>query len=205
MPLRRVPRPFDDPAWCFELKYDGFRALAYLDAKSARLVSRNGNRFSRFGSLEAALRAALRVRSAVLDGEVVCLDDLGRPQFNDLLFGRGTPLFVAFDVLEVNGRDVRGDVLTARKARLRRLLRGVSGCVLYAQHIAGDGRGLFERVCADDLEGIVAKFASAPYDVSATTWVKVKNRDYSQAVGRHDFFDRSTSRRGLTRSGFSGE
>jgi bifunctional non-homologous end joining protein LigD len=185
LPLRRLREPFDDPEWFYELKYDGFRALAYLAPAGAQLVSRNGNHFSRFAPLAAALQETLRVRSTVLDGEVVCLDKEGRPQFNELLFGRGVPVFVAFDVLEVNGRDVRGEVLTARKARLRRMLGGASGAVLYAQHVAGEGRALFERVCAEDLEGIVAKWGRGTY-TEPSSWVKVKNRSYTGARDRHE-------------------
>jgi bifunctional non-homologous end joining protein LigD len=73
MPLRRVAEPFDDPDWRFELKYDGFRALAYLNEGRCRLVSRNGNQFKSFTSLSEELGRALPV-NAVLDGEIVCLD-----------------------------------------------------------------------------------------------------------------------------------
>ena len=90
-----VAAPFDDPDWLFELKYDGFRALAFLRRGGAELVSRNGNPFGQFAGLAAELRGAIDAPSVVLDGEVVCLDTDGRPQFNDLLFRRGRPVFVA--------------------------------------------------------------------------------------------------------------
>jgi bifunctional non-homologous end joining protein LigD len=115
LPLRRMRDAFDDPEWLFELKYDGYRALAHVHRDRADPVSRNGNRFGQFAALAAELRTCLRVRSAVLDGEVVCLDGDGRPQFNALLFRRSTPAFVAFDVLTLNGRDVRSLPLLGRK------------------------------------------------------------------------------------------
>src|SRR5437868_9764339 len=85
MPLVRRPQPFSDPDWLFEIKYDGFRALAYLDGSGARLISRNGNRFASFDPLCQSIAFFLRVKNAVLDGEIACLDDKGHSQFNELL------------------------------------------------------------------------------------------------------------------------
>jgi bifunctional non-homologous end joining protein LigD len=76
--------PFDDPGWLFDIKYDGFRALCYLERGCCRLVSRNGNNFRRFDALAAEVAAALRVDEAILDGEVIVADETGRPQFYDL-------------------------------------------------------------------------------------------------------------------------
>src|SRR5690242_3358590 len=152
LPLRRLRDPFDHPDWIFELKYDGFRALAHVAGRGAELVSRNGNRFRQFTALAAELRACLPARSAVLDGEVVCLDRAGRPDFNALLFRRGTPTFVAFDVLAVNGRDVRELPLLRRKVLLRRVIPATAGCMLYADHVDGAGWSLFEVIRDHDLE-----------------------------------------------------
>src|SRR4051812_25501173 len=176
---------FDHPEWLFELKYDGFRALAHLRPRGTELVSRNGNRFGQFAGLAAELRSSLRVRSAVLDGEVVCLDAKGRPQFNELLFHRGTPMFVAFDVLAIGRRDVRALPLLRRKALLRRVLPPHARCVLYADHVSGAGRELFDAVCARDLEGIVAKWKRGVY-AQPSSWVKIKNRGYTGARDRHE-------------------
>jgi bifunctional non-homologous end joining protein LigD len=177
--------PFEHPDWLFELKYDGFRALAFVHSGGVELVSRNGNSFTQFAALAAELRACLGVRSAVLDGELVCLDDQGRPQFNALLFRRGTPVFIAFDMLAENESDLRALPLLRRKARLRRVIPLESPCVLYAEHVAGTGRALFSEVCARDLEGMVAKHSRAPY-AEPTTWVKIKNREYTGARNRHE-------------------
>jgi hypothetical protein len=114
MPLLRVPEPFDDPAWIFELKFDGFRALAFIEDGACRLVSRKGHTL-RFPALTDALARDLKVRDAILDGEIVCLDAQGRSQFNRLLLRRGTPVFAAFDPFETDWRretsDWRGCVL----------------------------------------------------------------------------------------------
>ena len=87
MPLVKRPLPFDDPDWIFELKYDGFRALAIIEHGRAQLVSRNGHHFASFTDLGNCIGAALpRVQRAVLDGEIVCVDDLGKPHFKELHF-----------------------------------------------------------------------------------------------------------------------
>jgi bifunctional non-homologous end joining protein LigD len=83
--LKRRAAAFDNPDWLFELKYDGFRALLEIDGNGAHLVSRNRNRFKHLDSLAAALAKRLRVSDAILDGEVICVDETGRPIFLDLL------------------------------------------------------------------------------------------------------------------------
>src|SRR6202022_2103199 len=90
MPLSRRPLPFDHPEWVFELKYDGFRSLAVIQNGRTELISRNGHPFNSFDSLRKAMTASGDGKT-VLDGEIVCLDRRGRPQFNDLLFHRGEP------------------------------------------------------------------------------------------------------------------
>src|SRR5512143_4360852 len=102
MPLVRQPKPFSHPDWLFEIKHDGFRALAYIEHGTARLLSRNGNRFKSFAVLCDSVATDLRLRNAVIDGEIVCLDKQGRTQFNQLLYRRGDPRFYAFDLLFLN-------------------------------------------------------------------------------------------------------
>src|SRR5437016_309899 len=123
MPLLKRPLPFDDPNWIFELKYDGFRALAVIEHGRARLLSRNGHHFASFADLGKLIGGALpNVNDTVLDGEIVCVDGFGKPQFVDLLFHRGYPCFFAFDLLIRDGKDCRSETLTDRKQELRRLL-----------------------------------------------------------------------------------
>ncbi|HSK11068.1 MAG TPA: hypothetical protein VK911_15910, partial [Vicinamibacterales bacterium] len=113
------PQPFNDPAWLWELKLDGFRALAYIEAGAGRLVSRNGHTYRSFAPLCAAILSEVKAGEAILDGEIVCLDAEGRSLFNPLLFCRRRPVFAVFDLLWVNGEDLRGLPLIERKARLR--------------------------------------------------------------------------------------
>jgi bifunctional non-homologous end joining protein LigD len=98
-PLQRVPAPFSHPDWLFEIKWDGFRALTYIEEGHCRLLSRNRNEFKSFPALNLVLPDEFHGRSAVLDGEIVCLDGDGKPNFRDLLFRRGEPRFIAFDIL----------------------------------------------------------------------------------------------------------
>jgi bifunctional non-homologous end joining protein LigD len=189
MPLARLQAPFDHADWIFEPKLDGFRALAYIERGSARLVSRKGNTFKSFPELATAVACALPGRSAILDGEIVCLDGAGKPQFYELMRRRGQRHFYAFDLLWLDGHDLRNLPLLERKRRLRAIVPPQPSLLLYVEHVIETGSTLFEAVCANDLEGIVAKLARAPYTPGATTWVKVKNPAYSQAEGRAEFFE----------------
>ncbi len=197
MPLQRRRDAFDDPNWIFELKYDGFRALAHVDHGRGRLVSRNGHPFTSFTELADCIGTALRhTREAVIDGEIVCLDRRGHSQFNKLLFRRDTPCFSAFDLLFCDGKDWRRNTLMERKTELRRVLRGTPDALLYVDHIEGNGTALFERICELDLEGIVAKYKHGPYvsEREQSTWFKIRNPRYSQMIGRAELFERDRHR-----------
>jgi len=95
----RQNEPFDDPEWLFDFKYDGFRALCYLEQGRCRLISRKGNVMSRFARLAEKIAASLDADDAILDGEVVAVDETGRPQFYDLLRNARPPAYVAFDLI----------------------------------------------------------------------------------------------------------
>lgn len=183
----RAPKAFDDPRWIFELKHDGFRSLVYISNGKCALVSRKGNHYKSFRPLCEAL-AGLRVRDAVLDGELVCLDGEGRSHFNTLLHRRGQPILYAFDLLYLNGRDFRSLPLVHRKTRLRKVIeRSACPALVYAQHIDGNGTALYREICERDLEGIVCKRKDAPY--TSAKWLKIMNPLYTQHDGRHEMFD----------------
>src|SRR5207253_3033060 len=107
MRLLRRPTAFDHPDWIFEIKHDGFRALAHVEDGQCRLVSRNGNTFRTFPALCDWIGNRLRVVNPVLDGEIVCLNEDGRSCFNDLMFHRGDLYFYAFDLLWQDCEDLR--------------------------------------------------------------------------------------------------
>jgi bifunctional non-homologous end joining protein LigD len=190
MPLQKRASPFDDPARIFELKLDGFRALAVIELGRAQMISRNRHPFSSFTDLAGDIGAAIPDTRTVVDGEIVCLDKKGKPQFRDLLFHRGIPCFFAFDIPFCNGKDWRRDALMDRKQELRRLLTPApaDSRIKYLDHVDGTGTALFQRMCKLDLEGIVAKQKTGPYitDRENSTWYKIRNRQYSQMAGREE-------------------
>src|SRR5215472_19370342 len=173
MRLRLVREPFDHPDYIFELKHDGFRAIAYLQNGESKLVSRNQRNLG-FESLEKAL-AKLPVQTAILDGEIVCLDGKGVSQFNQLLSRKRGPVLYAFDLLWLDGEDLRQMPLIERKKRLARLVQAAK-CprLLYAQHVEQHGKEFFTEICARDLEGIVAKRKHGIYKDDAPGWLKLK-------------------------------
>jgi len=186
MALYRRPDPFDHPDWIFEIKHDGFRGTAYVENEHARLLSRRGNQYKSFGELSGWIARHLEVEDAVIDGEICCLDSDGRSQFGDLLYRRGDPYFFAFDLLWLDGRDLRDLSLLERKKKLREVVPEAPSRVLYSDHIDTRGKELFEFAAEHDLEGIVAKWKFGSYlpNSSATTWIKIKNPNYTQAEGR---------------------
>jgi bifunctional non-homologous end joining protein LigD len=194
LPLTRKEAPFTHRDWVFELKWDGFRSLVYIDGRNCRLVSRNGNEFKSFPDLNKTLPFELTTKSAVLDAEIVCVDHNGRSQFKDLLFHRGDARVVAFDVLSVEGEDLRHLPRIERKWRLRSLVQPSSERLLYCDHVESNGEGLFCLACEYDLEGIVAKRKFDPYISEHGNWLKIRNRDYSQWVGREELFERKRER-----------
>ncbi len=185
----RIAKPFNDPDYIFELKHDGFRALAYVEEGTCRLVSRNSNLFKSFEALKQSL-GKLRVQNAILDGEIICIDGNGISQFNQLFSRQGTPVFYAFDLLWIDGEDLRSLGLVERKQRLHALIKKSRRKeIIFAQHVETQGVAFFEEICARNLEGIVAKRKRGVYKSNGTGWLKIKNPKYSQAVGRHDLFN----------------
>jgi bifunctional non-homologous end joining protein LigD len=190
--LTRKREPFDHPEWIFELKHDGFRSLAYVSHKNCQLVSRNNNLFQRFRPLCEAL-GKLGVKDAIFDGELICINGEGVSQFNELMFRRGVPYFYAFDLLWLNGRDLRQLPLIQRKERLRSLiLKANNPALLFADYVPEHGVDFFWMICEKNLEGIVAKHRDSCYGRSAR-WIKVKNPDYAQAKDRNELFESQSS------------
>ncbi len=180
-----VDTPFDDKNWVFELKWDGYRAIARIDRDGAlQLISRNGLDFApKFPEL-ADLPEAFSERPVIVDGEIVVLDDKGRSSFQALQerldrFGRTSPgkhpvTFIAFDLLYGNGRDLRGEPLETRKKALESILTG-RGPVMFSKHVIGEGKALFELARKRALEGIVAKRRDSTYqERRSRDWLKIK-------------------------------
>ena len=187
--VERHTAPFDHPDWVFEPKYDGFRGVLYLGPRLALFGSKRRNVLTRFEGLAQQLRRELRVRDAILDGEVVALDDEGRADFYGLLRGEGRLHYVAFDLLWLNGRDLRAQPLWRRQRRLAGLIQAPTTLISRVLVVERDGIALFRAAQQLDLEGIVAKRKADPYG-PATRWLKIKNPAYTQAEGRWELFQK---------------
>ncbi|ACB77581.1 non-homologous end-joining DNA ligase [Opitutus terrae] len=167
--------------WIYEIKFDGFRAMAFRDRKGVRLLSRNNKPFAaKFPEIVDAV-AALDVKDAVIDGEIVALDDKGRSSFQLLQaydLGQEHPplFFYAFDLLQWNGRDLRAEPLTERKAQLERLLAGHDGLVRYSKSLGADAEPLLAQARKLGLEGLIGKRPDARYETGQRSgaWIKLK-------------------------------
>jgi bifunctional non-homologous end joining protein LigD len=181
-------RPFSDPAWLFEIKYDGVRVLASRRGDRVELYGRSGqDTTSRYPEVVRALRA-LPVESFVIDGEIVALDDAGRPSFQRLqprmaltdpreserMAAQRPAIGVFFDCLMLDDRDLRKLPLVARKECLRLLVPSL-GAVRYGDHVMEEGKAFFELASEQRLEGMVAKRARSVYSGARTRdWIKIK-------------------------------
>jgi bifunctional non-homologous end joining protein LigD len=191
-----IAKAFDGSEWLFEIKWDGYRAVAFIENGHVRLVSRSQNdltaQFPELGSLPQFVKA----ERAILDGEIVALDDEGRPSFSLMqqrtgfqpgkrrLRGReGVPIvYYAFDLLYVDGFDLRGVALEQRKQLLQdRIVPG--GLVHFSDHYAEKGLDLFEAAKQRGLEGIVAKKRSGGYEEKRSRdWLKIKITQRQECV-----------------------
>ena len=188
---RRVYRPMlatlteDLPhgeGWQFEPKWDGYRALGYLRGGEAKLVSRRGNDLTqRFAPVAKELASALRTPDAVVDGEVVALDDDARASFSAMQQGSTRLAYEVFDVLEIDGEPLVGLPLTERRARLEQLV--APNPVVQLSGSFEDGEALFEAATELGLEGVMAKRSSSRYAEGGRgrDWLKIKTH------GRQEF------------------
>jgi bifunctional non-homologous end joining protein LigD len=173
--------------WFHEIKYDGYRLRVERDVRAVRLITRGGHDWTR--RFPWIVEAALRNRSPrfVIDGEAVILGVNGISDFNALHAGKQNVevQLCAFDVLAIDGDDVRGLPLSMRKANLERLLRGrADGIFVNPFETGAIGPQLFRAACDMGLEGVVSKRSDRPYRGGRSPhWIKVKNRT-------HHAFDR---------------
>jgi bifunctional non-homologous end joining protein LigD len=172
-------RPPAGPGWLHEVKWDGYRAQAHLRDGKAIIYTRNGQDWTRQFATIAAAVAKLRAKRAVLDGELIVLDKDGKADFQALrgaMDGRSSRLrLCAFDLLELDGVDLRPMPLAERKKRLGKLLRDAPSALMNVEALDAGGGDVFAAAPKLGLEGIVSKRASAPYRSGRSSiWVKVK-------------------------------
>ncbi len=178
-----VDAPPEGSQWVHEIKYDGYRLLAFLANGDVRLRTRNGNDWTpKFPAISASV-AKLKAKSAVVDMEAVVLDSAGKSNFQAMqgaLGDGGNPQSIqayVFDLLYIDGKDVTSEPLTSRKQTLEGLLKKskTSKSLHYSDHVTGHGSDMLAKSCAMELEGVVSKLADSPYRPGRQkTWLKSK-------------------------------
>jgi bifunctional non-homologous end joining protein LigD len=170
---------FDNPKWIYEIKWDGYRAVAELNGNDTRFYSRNGLTYQK--AYPKVFNELVKIKTkAVIDGEVVVYDHNGKPSFNAIQNYNSRQnvaiQYQVFDCLELEGKDISKLQLVQRKELLKELLPE-SGIIKYCDHIEEQGMVLFEHASKIGLEGSIAKRADSKYFVGKRTkeWLKIKN------------------------------
>ncbi|MGO8269247.1 non-homologous end-joining DNA ligase [Rhizobium ruizarguesonis] len=179
------PKPPKGPQWAFEVKWDGYRLAVHIEPSGIRILTRGGHDWTeRFPAITAEARR-LPVSTAILDGEAVVFDERGRSDFGRLqqsLGGRGgkrasrDAVFMAFDLLYFDGRDLTETELSSRRHLLEGLIpAGGEDAIRLSEEIEADGETLLRIACEHDLEGIIAKDRNSPYRSGRLgEWLKIK-------------------------------
>ena len=170
----------DGEGWLHEIKFDGYRMLCRVEHGQCRIHSRNGKDWTAPFATIADAVARLSVESAWVDGEIIVNDAQGRSSFQALQNvlseeSRGKPLYYVFDLLYLNGYDLRNAPLEDRKRLLREIIGDGSSVIRYSDHVEGNGPSFFDQACKLGLEGIISKRAVSKYQaVRGRAWQKVK-------------------------------
>ncbi len=189
--------------WIYEIKFDGFRALALRGGSEARLLSRNQKDFGgKFSEVMEAV-SQLAVEDAILDGEIVALDEQGRSSFQLLQafeMGQKRPpiFYYAFDLLRLDGKDLRELAVEQRKAKLEKLLKEAPGNIRYSASLGKDGAKLLGKAQEVGLEGLIGKRVGSRYETGrrSGSWVKIKIQQeqefviggYTEPAGSRNYF-----------------
>ena len=184
-----VDKPFDGEEWLYEIKWDGYRAIAFLESGSVRLVSRNQNDLTAAYPELRSIADSISAHTAILDGEIVALDEQGRPSFSLMQQRTGVGegghrirrtrddipvMYFVFDLLYLDGYNLMPAELEQRKELLASIL-APSDLIRYSDHYVGNGKALFEAAVQRELEGIVAKRRDSPYvQKRSHDWLKIK-------------------------------
>jgi bifunctional non-homologous end joining protein LigD len=192
-----VKLPFSNPDWLFEPKWDGYRAICFVENGHVRFISRHQKSLTeKFPSLRG-IANSIKAKVAVLDGEIVALDNLGAPRFEGLRAKSPDYLIVylAFDLLTVDRRNLTQLPLVERKAALKRILpKRQTGKIRFTNHVVGDGLHLFKDLERMKLEGMVAKRLDSVYvSGRSRAWLKVKTR-----AGKKEMEDQSGVRKRIS-------
>jgi bifunctional non-homologous end joining protein LigD len=171
-------RPPAGPNWIHEIKHDGFRIMARRDGAGVRLFTRHGHDFTARFPLAAAALAALPARSFLIDGEAIVTNDKGLAVFELIRRARNgsAAVLCAFDLIELDGEDLRRAPIEHRKHKLARLVRTQHPGIVVNEHYDGEGDIVFKYACKLGCEGIVSKRLGSSYRSGRVDhWIKVKN------------------------------
>lgn len=176
--LDHVPK---DDGFLYELKYDGYRMLAFIEGNSVRLLTRNANDYTnKFDAIAHSLIELAKGRPMVFDGEIVVTDNSGKTYFQALqayLKSKNSknPTYIIFDILALDGKDLRDNTLIQRKSILKDLLKDSPSNLYYSEHIEGNGKENFDAACESNLEGVIGKKSNSTYKGNRDgTWIKLK-------------------------------
>ncbi len=187
--------------WLYELKYDGYRIIAFIEGSNVQLISRNGKDYTdRFMDVAYSLADWAAARAMILDGEMVVTDEEGKSDFQALQSYMKNPkgrnlAYIVFDLLALDGADLRGRRLIDRKEMVEALLRDSPKNIHYSQHIRGKGKESFIAACRENLEGIVGKKADSVYSGTRNgDWIKLKcDKRQEFVVGGYTLSDKKAS------------
>lgn len=199
--LAKLVKNIPEGEWLYELKYDGYRILAFIEGNSARLVTRNGNDFTkRFYTIASALIDWAKGRAFVLDGEIVITDESGRTDFqalqNYLKNQKSKNLtYIVFDILALDGLDIREQPLIKRKEMLEILMEGTPKSLYYSRYVRGHGIESFAAACEASMEGIIGKKADSIYSGTRNDdWIKLKcDKRQEFVIGGYSLSDKRIS------------
>jgi bifunctional non-homologous end joining protein LigD len=196
LPTRVMKAPTGE-RWVHEIKHDGFRIIARRIGRDVRLFTKRGGDYTARYPLVVEAISRLRVSSIVLDGEAICIQPDGRHDF-PALWDRTNDAAVwlcAFDLLELDGEDLRSRPLLGRKKRLAKLLAKDRPGLQFVEHVDGDGPMVFDHACKLGLEGIVSKRIDLPYKSGPSkSWQKVKNKEHPAMQRVREAFERERLR-----------
>nr|WP_315019788.1 DNA ligase D [uncultured Aminipila sp.] len=195
--VNKIP---DSEDWLYELKYDGYRIMAFVEGNNVRLMTRNSNDYKRqFHDIADSLIDFSAGRAVVLDGEMVITDSSGKTDFQALQNYTKNPAsknltYVVFDILALDGKDLRGYPLIDRKKILETLMKNAPPKLYYSRYIRGNGKESFAAACETGMEGIVGKKANSIYSGTRNgDWIKLKcDKRQEFVIGGYTLSDKKT-------------
>ncbi|HZK54801.1 MAG TPA: DNA ligase D [Desulfosporosinus sp.] len=196
-----VHTPPQGEDWLYEMKYDGYRILAYIEDNSVRLITRNGHDYTkRFQDVASSLVEWASGRAMILDGEMAITDAAGKTDFQALQNYLKNPrtknlTYIVFDLLALDGADLRGHRLIDRKVTLEALLKAAPEILHYSSHVSRNGKESFRAACEAGMEGIVGKKADSVYSGARNgDWIKLKcDKRQEFVIGGYTLTEKKTS------------